>query len=235
MPKKTTYPRKLKKTRSGFTLIELLMVFAVIAILAAITFGISRGVRDAQNRAKAKVELAAISQALEEFKGRYGDYPWHDSDEGSYPSSQIKPGESEAEKIETTSVMLLYALTGRMKFDPQVDQDPVYHVADSLDDDEVEKAPKFIDIEKFYYSVDSAGEDGNPGALLDPWGNPYIYLYKEEGATDDWEQFGYHLYSTGPDGEDANEAIKGKINEKGVLDDNFRDVADAEGIIFSGE
>ena len=88
--------------RRGFTLIELLMVIAVILILASITFGISRGVQNAQARAKAKAELATISQALEQFKSRYGDYPWHDSDEGSYPSSSG----------EVTNGMLLYALTG---------------------------------------------------------------------------------------------------------------------------
>ena len=52
------------------------MVIAVILILAGITFGISRGVQNAQARAKAKAELAIISQSLEQYKSVNGDYPW---------------------------------------------------------------------------------------------------------------------------------------------------------------
>ena len=66
----------LSKRQQGFTLIELLMVIAVILILAGITFGISRGVQNAQARTKAKAELAIISQGLEQYKSVNGDYPW---------------------------------------------------------------------------------------------------------------------------------------------------------------
>ena len=48
------------KRLQGFTLIELLMVIAVILILTGITFGISRGVQNAQARAKTKAELATM-------------------------------------------------------------------------------------------------------------------------------------------------------------------------------
>ena len=224
-------PLKSKKSCSGFTLIELLIVIGIIAILASITFGLFSGVRSAQARAQAKVELAVIQQALEQYKSRYGDYPWHDSNTGDYPTPPHpeKPDES----IEITNVMLLYALTGRTKFEPQNGEEPVSKVADSLEDEEVENAPKFLDISKFYTPED---ESGNPVALLDPWGNPYIYWYKWENSPAAWDMFGYHLYSTGPEGEEANDAIKGKITEStGVLDSDFREVADAAGIIFVGE
>ena len=70
----------IQHARRGFTLIELLMVFAVIAILAAITFGISSGVRNTQGKAKAKGELAMISQALDSFKMTHADFPWAAAD-----------------------------------------------------------------------------------------------------------------------------------------------------------
>ena len=129
--------------------------------------------------------------------------------------------------------MLLYALTGRLKYDPQRDSDQVYKVADRLDDANVERSPKFIDLDKFEY----AGSDDEPEALLDPWGNPYIYWYKWENTPGEWDVFGYHLYSTGPNGTAANDALKDVIPdiEEGVLGDDFREVADAEGIIFAGE
>ena len=222
----------LSKRQQGFTLIELLMVIAVILILAGITFGISRGVQNAQARTKARAELATISQAIEQFKSRYGDYPWHDTTRGDYPGSSG----------EITSEMLLYALTGRlvMKRNSTGKLD-VNHVSDDLDNEDVEKNPKFLDHTKFSTFV----EENEPIALKDPWGEPYVYWYKWEDTENakidnptskGWDVFGYHLYSTGPKGTSANDAIKAKIDEvSGVLEGDFRDVVNAEGIIFAGE
>jgi prepilin-type N-terminal cleavage/methylation domain-containing protein len=222
-----------RSSNRGFTLIELLMVIAIIMILAGITFGISRGVQNAQARAAAKAELTVLSQAIEQFKLRYGDYPWHDSDDGDYPNS-----------AEVTNTMLLYALTGRLSMERVTQNDNttlvVSLVNEDLDHADVRNRPKFIDITKFSMEEDSSGE---AVAFLDPWGNPYIYRYKwenkENDAKDDeqvWDVFGYHLYSTGAKGDTANAAIGGKIDDNsGVLDNDFRDVANLEGIIFSGE
>lgn len=209
----------LSRKPSGFTLIELLMVFAIIAILAALTFGITRGVKTAQNKAKAKTELMAISQAIEEFKARYGDYPWHDS------------GDSDSSAKNQT---LLFALTGRMTMQLEPGGNMVVDASTiNQDDSVVLKRPKFLDDSKFNTRKDSAG---NTLELLDPWDQPYIYLYKQEGSPTNWEVFGFHLYATGPKGEAANDAFKSKIDDStGVISSDFREVADAEGIIFAGE
>ena len=73
--------------------------------------------------------------------------------------------------------------------------------------------------------------------ILDPWGNPYKYWYKWDNNTAEWDIFGYHLYSTGPNGASAHTALKGEMESEtsGVLKPGFRDVANAEGIIFAGE
>lgn len=60
---------------SGFTLIELLTVIAIIAILAAISFGVFRGVSENSARSLARAELSSLSVALESYKRQYGDYP----------------------------------------------------------------------------------------------------------------------------------------------------------------
>ena len=60
----------------AFTLIELLTVIAIIAILAAITFGIIKGVNERAAIGQAKTELSSLSLALEAYKLQYGDYPW---------------------------------------------------------------------------------------------------------------------------------------------------------------
>ena len=213
---KSPHRHALSKRQQGFTLIELLMVIAVILILAGITFGISRGVQNAQARTKARAELATISQAIEQFKSRYGDYPWH------------KQGEVDTNKT------LLFALTGRMILADPSPTDNTTEIAaiEITDEAEIDKNPKFLDDSKF--STTKIGQLTTN--LLDPWGNPYIYWYKWDNSPNAWDVFGYHLYSTGPKGSSANTAIKAKINNSsGVFDDDFRDVANAEGIIFAGE
>ncbi len=59
----------------AFTLIELLTVIAIIGILAGIVIGVGRRASESGKEARAKVELAAISTALESYKRQYGDYP----------------------------------------------------------------------------------------------------------------------------------------------------------------
>ena len=206
----------LSKRKQGFTLIELLMVITVILILAGITFGISRGVQNAQARTKARAELATIAQAIEQFKSRYSDYPWH------------KSGETDTNKT------LLYALTGRLVIkDPNpIDNISKIEAIIITDDNQIRRNPKFLDETKFA-TTEINGETTN---LLDPWGNPYMYWYKWDDNPNLYEMFGYHLYSTGPNGNSANISIKRKINTNtGLIDDDFRETANKEGIIFAGE
>ncbi len=220
-PKSITY-RRLVST--GFTLIELLVVISVILILSGITFGISRGVQNAQARAQAKAELAVIAQGIESFKAYYGDYPWHDSDDTDYPTPSSG---------DITNTMLLYALTGRMDMQKDINGLIIVDkISDNLDDNVVTGREKFIDASKFSFS----GTDREPNQLLDPWGNPYRYWYKWENTYNDWDVFGYHLYSTGPNGSDANDQIKSEINSRtGVLGSDFRKTVNELGIIFAGE
>ena len=177
----------------GFTLIELLVVMAVIAILSGITFSISSGVRNAQARAKAKAELATLASSLESFKGLYGDYPFI------------------AETSDTTNAnTLLKALTGWSKLDatatpPMSDLDP--------------QASTFLDTGLLGLSKEIVG-DTKPDTdtyLVDPWENPYIYVYNIEAG--DWENFGYLLMSSGPDGE----LTLGDAATTGIIDQAWRD------------
>src|SRR3984885_13157644 len=61
--------------RRGFTLLELLVVIGIITVLASILFpALSKIARKAQ-RYKSATLLNTISQALEAYKGDFGDYP----------------------------------------------------------------------------------------------------------------------------------------------------------------
>jgi len=71
--------RRASHAVAGLTLIELLAVIGIIGLLAAITFGLARGVQERAGIGKARVEIAAIAQALEAYKLQYGDYPQTDN------------------------------------------------------------------------------------------------------------------------------------------------------------
>lgn len=60
---------------AAFTLIELLAVITIIVILAGVVFGGMSYVNDKQANEKAKVQIALLSKALEEYKLDNGAYP----------------------------------------------------------------------------------------------------------------------------------------------------------------
>jgi general secretion pathway protein G len=61
--------------QSGFTLIELLVTITVIALLAGLTLAAVGGVNQKSYRDKAKAEIAAICNALEQYKSVNDSYP----------------------------------------------------------------------------------------------------------------------------------------------------------------
>jgi prepilin-type N-terminal cleavage/methylation domain-containing protein len=199
--------RRHRLSQSGFTLIELLMVMAVIMILASITFGISRGVQNAQARAKAKAELAVITQGLEQFKSTYGDYPWI------------------AETTDTANAnILLKCLTGWMKLERDASDNVVLI-------DRTTVGESFVDPTKMSLSegFPATGAPNGNIHMLDPWGNSYVYIYDKNGGS--WDNFGYVLFSSGSD---SAETISGLKND-GLLEATDR--ADSKNIdnIYAGE
>ncbi len=64
-----------RKASSGFTLIELMAVVTIIVILAALVVGGLGYVTEKQATSKAKVQIALISKALEDYKLDNGTYP----------------------------------------------------------------------------------------------------------------------------------------------------------------
>jgi len=64
-----------RSDRSAFTLLELLAVLAVLAILASLVIGAGRRVVEHGKSARARVELAVLSAALQSYRRQHGDYP----------------------------------------------------------------------------------------------------------------------------------------------------------------
>jgi prepilin-type N-terminal cleavage/methylation domain-containing protein len=213
-------------SNQGFTLIELLMVIAVILILAGITFGISRGVQNAQARTKAKAELAVIAQALEQYKSRYGDYPWIGTSD--VESRGAREGGSHG---------LMKTLVGWQAVDgTQVGG------TNSLGKT-FSKAESVLDVSRLSLSQKwPAGDpEASPSAttyFVDPWGNPYVYIYKDPSqhtlgtAGGPWSRFGYILFSLGSDGAASSAGLDEATGE--MLQD-FKEVDANVDNIYAGE
>ena len=69
---------RIRRGHTAFTLIEMMAVITIIVILAGIVIGGMGYVSEKQARDKAKVQIALLSKAFEEFKLDTGRYPGDD-------------------------------------------------------------------------------------------------------------------------------------------------------------
>ncbi|HVS51667.1 MAG TPA: prepilin-type N-terminal cleavage/methylation domain-containing protein, partial [Opitutaceae bacterium] len=186
----------------AFTLVELLTVIAVIAILASLAVGLIRGAQQRAMLARAKSELALLTQALEAFKRVYGDYPQTGPSAANSQrvTGTVGPGLASAQAVLFNALIGVYG--------------PAGSAGGRLN------GPLLVDISKFTLEVPLASSDlatfaipvGTPpakpavnNAFVDPWGNRYLYFYKRSGAAaSPWSAPAYVLYSAGPDGASTN-------------------------------
>lgn len=205
---------------------------AVLGVLAGITFGIFQGVKDSQNRTRAKAELSVLSQALERFKSKYGDYPW--TAVGSDPSNLDSADNMTVAK--ENSAILLNALMGWGRFDLKgsaPDFDPNMEGVPLID---VSK----LTVRKIGSDLDFVDFPANPSQapsgyyLSDPMGNPYVYLYGQDTNRSRWENFGYVLYSKGNDEVDSIEGFD-RFSGLALAENDYRYHAKNADNIYVGE
>ncbi|MEY2880829.1 MAG: hypothetical protein RLZZ15_3209 [Verrucomicrobiota bacterium] len=192
-------PPRPESRHAAFTLVELLTVAALVALLAGIAVGALRGGKGRAAQARARSELAALTNALEEFKRHYGDYPQL----GDFASiGNLTPANTTGGPGTGTSQAKLFnCLTG--VFGPRG-----FTAADRVN------GPSLLDVGRFVVNpaqlaatfqvpvVPGAGQapvktEQNAG-LLDPWGRYYVYYYKSARAPGNWQAPAYVLYSAGP-------------------------------------
>jgi len=200
---------------SAFTLIELLMVIAVIGILVGMSVGIIGSVQSAKARAQAKAQIESIAQGIDLFKARYGDYPWAAGNPGT---------------VEENGERLFLSLMGYMEF---TGSGPLVSFVQKDEDSisTVEGPRSFVDpttILKNQELPDPFDPTVAPTGyhFLDPWGNPYVYRYREASSST-WDNFSYLLYSVGPDGLDT------AVDPDGILTDSIvNDTQNADNIYY---
>lgn len=193
MPPLKNLDKFLKIREQAFTIVELLVVLAVIVVLAGITFGTATGVQTARMKATARAEIMLISQSLEDFRSNHGDYP-----------ITAEP--------EDNAITLSKALLGWKVFQGQplkfVDRSPRSKI----------KVEAFIDPSKIIYEGDLSEDMKRKPVnvrFMDPWGQPYVYAYKD---SKEWDNFSFVLYSKGPDG--LSEALPAN----GVYNQNYKNL-----------
>ena len=178
---------------AGYSLVEVLLVLSVILILGGITFGTLAGVQSARMKSIAKAEIALISESLFRFKTLYGDYP-------------ITVG------IENNAITLSKSLLGWKIFQGN----PVQMI--DLKNVPPEGVTPFIELSKILYEGNVPISDEiipSNVRFIDPWGNEYVYAYKD---SKEWDNFSFVLYSKGPDGSDS------KLEADGILTKKFKNL-----------
>lgn len=169
-----------RRFRAAFTLIELMAVITIIVILAALVVSGMGFVKDRQANETARVQIALLSKALEDYK----------LDNGTYPATSDQTGNFRAPKGTDTSEVLFEALYYDGVQNP--DSQKIY-VAE-LD-------PK---------GTKQKWTSGTPPAkttIIDPWKNQYCYrsAFAEDGTTGNpnTQNPDFDIWSMGKDGKSS--------------------------------
>lgn len=70
------------RRNQGFTLMEMLIVIIIIFILATVSFGGYKFIKEMTARKKAEVQIGMLQDAIQAYYKAYGEYPEHDQESG---------------------------------------------------------------------------------------------------------------------------------------------------------
>ena len=190
------YSHLNKHSKSAFTLVELLVVLSIVVILAGITFSVASGVQSTRLKSTAKAELSLLAQSIESFRMNQGDYPVTQSPEDN-------------------AITLSKSLLGWKAFLGS----PAKFMDRRLS--RTAPAPKpFIPVSKINFEgeiPESPRVKPTDIQFVDPWGQAYVYAYKESA---NWDNFEFVLFSKGEDGKSS------PIPSDGILTRAFKEEAD---------
>lgn len=188
------------RRKAGFTLIEILVVMAIIAILASMVIGALGFVKEKQKREQAKIQIALLSKAMDEYKLDMGKFP-------GLADSTPANGEGMTEELYQALFYEGY----------QYSENP------SSASGGVAKATKVYvsDLDptttnqKWVQSVGGTNRLVPPTSKIkDPWGNEYRYRKGENAVNPDFD-----LWSTGKDGLTSTGNTATDLKDPKALDD----------------
>lgn len=174
-----------RSARSGFTLIEMMVVITIIVLLGGLTVAGMGFVNMRKANAKAQVDIALLSKAIEEYKIDNGEYPGDDED--SPADGNISEQLYEALFLEGYQDQVAEVVDARRIYLPELD-------------------PR--NSKQGWVTVTNAATvPATLQKILDPWKRPYRYRKGADAQNPDFD-----LWSTGKDGKsdetDPNMNIK---------------------------
>jgi general secretion pathway protein G len=187
-----------RKGRAAFTLIELMAVITIIVILAGLVVGGLGFVTERQAKEKAKVQIALLSKAIEEYKLDMGKYPGSANDTSA-------TGTISAELYDR----LFYQgwEYGDNPSRPETPTDPKatkIYLAD-LDPTSTKQG---------WVASSTAAKPPASQKILDPWGNEYLYRKGSNAVNPDFD-----LWSKGKDGVTKTTTTAADMIHKDMRDD----------------
>ena len=170
-----THPRR--SGTAAFTLIEVLAVIAIIIILAGIVIGGMEYAKQRQASEKARVQIALLSKAIEEYKMDMGVYP------GTDENTAIAGDVSEQ----------LYQALFKDGYDYTDSSEPPNPWTKATKIYLTQLDPR--NNKQGWLPKTTASTPGTSIKIRDPWGNGYLYRKGSNAQNPDFD-----LWSMGKDG-----------------------------------
>lgn len=183
--------------KAAFTLIELMAVITIIFVLAGMVVSGMGFVKDRQAKEKARVQIALLSKALEEYKLDMGQYP---------------PSEGNSEGTDQTR----FLYTALFYEGYQANQNAGggdKNAASKIYVPDLDPATS-----KQGWLKEKPSKSSEPpvrATILDPWGNEYHYRSAKNaggGVNGSTQNPDFDLWTAGKDGKTNTSSPKDKVN-----------------------
>jgi prepilin-type N-terminal cleavage/methylation domain-containing protein len=173
----------IKNTRPGFTLVELMTVVTIIAILAGLVVVGMEFANQRQATEKAKVQIALLSKAIEEYK----------VDMGAYPGSSSSYGGTAATGAGGDYSQVLYITLFKEGYDYTNPATPPSNWTKSTKIYLTELDPR--NNKQGWVTSTTSATPSTSLKITDPWGSNYLYRVGVNAQNPDFD-----LWSKGKDG-----------------------------------